>query len=148
MHKYKVNIWWVFFFKSWKVSWWVSKYPVHNIYFTMKKLSVNTKSIDKSTHIQQHCMPNPHLMLWASFEFWHIYIYQMDRVCQCYHKECSTCTCADDCYNCWKKSKLKSYDLSLDFFQQLYIYIWYYNNSFMFDVITESCLNFTGSLVK
>ena len=32
----------------------------------------------------------------------------MDCVCQCYHKECSTRTCADDCYNCWKKSKLKS----------------------------------------
>ena len=33
----------------------------------------------------------------------------MDCVCQCYHKECSTRTCADDWYNCWKKSKLKSY---------------------------------------
>ena len=39
----------------------------------------------------------------------YIYIYQMDYVCQRYHKECSTRTCADDCYNCWKKSKLKSY---------------------------------------
>ena len=39
----------------------------------------------------------------------YIYIYQMDCVCQRYHKECSTRTCADDCYNCWKKSKLKSY---------------------------------------
>ena len=38
-----------------------------------------------------------------------LYIYQMDCVCQRYHKECSTRTCADDCYNCWKKSKLKSY---------------------------------------
>ena len=40
---------------------------------------------------------------------WYIYIYQMDCVCQRYHTECSTRTCADDCYNCWKKSKLKSY---------------------------------------
>ena len=39
----------------------------------------------------------------------YIYIYQMDCACQRYHKECSTRTCADDCYNCWKKSKLKSY---------------------------------------
>ena len=39
----------------------------------------------------------------------YIYIYQMDCVCQRCHKECSTRTCADDCYNCWKKSKLKSY---------------------------------------
>ena len=39
----------------------------------------------------------------------YIYIYKMDCVCQRYHKECSTRTCADDCYNCWKKSKLKSY---------------------------------------
>ena len=31
----------------------------------------------------------------------YIYIYQMDCVCQRYHKECSTRTCADDCYNCW-----------------------------------------------
>ena len=29
----------------------------------------------------------------------YIYIYQMDCVCQRYHKECSTRTCADDCYN-------------------------------------------------
>ena len=39
----------------------------------------------------------------------YIYIYIMDCVCQRNHKECSTRTCADDCYNCWKKSKLKSY---------------------------------------
>ena len=39
----------------------------------------------------------------------YIYIYQMDCVCQRYNEECSTRTCADDCYNCWKKSKLKSY---------------------------------------
>ena len=32
----------------------------------------------------------------------YIYIYQMDCVCQRYHKECSTRTCADDCYNSWK----------------------------------------------
>ena len=37
------------------------------------------------------------------------YIYQMVCVCQRYHKECSTRTCADDCYNCWEKPKLKSY---------------------------------------
>ena len=36
----------------------------------------------------------------------YINIYQMDCICQRYHKECSTRTCADDCYNCWKKSKL------------------------------------------
>ena len=39
----------------------------------------------------------------------HIYIYKMDCVCQRYHKECSTRTCAVDCYNSWKKSNLKSY---------------------------------------
>ena len=30
----------------------------------------------------------------------YIYMYKMDCVCQRYHKECSTRTCADDCYNC------------------------------------------------
>ena len=39
----------------------------------------------------------------------YIYIYQMDCVCQRYHKECSTRTCADDCYNCWKKSTMVSW---------------------------------------
>ena len=31
-----------------------------------------------------------------------IYIYQMDCVCQRCHKECSTRTCTDDYYYCWK----------------------------------------------
>ena len=39
----------------------------------------------------------------------HIYTYKMDCVCQRYHQECSTRTCADDCYNCWQMSKLKSF---------------------------------------
>ena len=42
--------------------------------------------------------------------FIYIHIYQMDCVCQRYHKECSTHSkCVDDCYNCWKNSKLKSF---------------------------------------
>ena len=39
----------------------------------------------------------------------YIYIYHMDCLCQRYHKECSTRTCADDCCHCWKKFKLKSF---------------------------------------
>ena len=39
----------------------------------------------------------------------YIAIYIKCTVCQRCHKECPTSTCADDCYNCWKKSKLKSY---------------------------------------
>ena len=31
-----------------------------------------------------------------------IYIYQLECICQRNHKECSTRTCADDCYYCWK----------------------------------------------
>ena len=52
---------------------------------------------------------------------YYIYIHIMDCVCQRYQEECSTRTCADDCYDCWKN------DLSLDFFQQLYIYIYIRN---------------------
>ena len=36
----------------------------------------------------------------------YIDIYQMDCVCQRYHKECSTRTCADDCKN-WLNSQTK-----------------------------------------
>ena len=32
----------------------------------------------------------------------YIYMYQMDCVCQHFHKECSTRTCPDDCHNWWK----------------------------------------------
>ena len=39
----------------------------------------------------------------AAVHFIYIYIciYIMDYVCQRYHKECSTRTCAGDCYHCW-----------------------------------------------
>ena len=51
---------------------------------------------------------NTHTYMYI-YMYMYIYIYKMDCVCQRYHKECSTRTCTDDCYNCWKKSKLKSY---------------------------------------
>ena len=49
------------------------------------------------------------IYIYIIYIYIYIYIYQMDCVCQRYHKECSTRTCADDCYNCWKKPKLKFY---------------------------------------
>ena len=40
---------------------------------------------------------------WQSQGFsWMIQLYIMDCVCQRCHKECSTRTCADDYYYCWK----------------------------------------------
>ena len=52
----------------------------------------------------------------------YIYIYQMDCVCQRYHKECSTRTCADDCYYSWKKYIW----LELGLFS-IYIYKWQFH---------------------
>ena len=73
------------------------------------------------------------------YMYMYIHIYQMDCVCQRYHKECSTRTCADDCYNC-------TYELSLDFFQQLYTYIYIYiywsiHQTQSWIVIIETSLN-------
>ena len=45
---------------------------------------------------------NRNMVIAACKHYIYIYIYQMDCVCQRYHKECLTRTCADDCYNCWK----------------------------------------------
>ena len=43
-----------------------------------------------------------HFTLWPIYIYIYIYTYQMDCVCQRCHKECSTSTCADDYYCCWK----------------------------------------------
>ena len=59
----------------------------------------------------------------------YVYIYISNCVCQHYHKECSTRTCADDCYNCWKKSNLKSYVLEIGLFLTI-IYIYKYIHTY------------------
>ena len=63
--------------------------------------------------------PPPSLSL-SIYIYIYIYIYQMDCVCQRYHKECSTRTCADDCYDCWKKYIWLEFGL---FSTIIYIYI-------------------------
>ena len=83
-----------------------------------------------------------------------IYIYIIDCVCQRYHKECSTRTCADDCYNCWKKVQLKLYVrpwsyiwLEFGLFFNNYIYIWFHiftNWTYMWQMRnTEFCSDMT-----
>ena len=55
----------------------------------------------------------------------YIYLYQMDCVCQRYHIECLTRTCADDCYNCWKNIVYMTWVWTF-FNNFIYIYIYAY----------------------
>ena len=68
--------------------------------------------------ILQHTHTYTHIYIY-------MYIYISKGLCQRYPNECSTRTCTGDCYNCWKKSKLKSYVLEYGLFSTIiYMYIY------------------------